>query len=312
LIPDNFDKTRALPLGTPIANTSVVILTDDGQISPVGVPGQICLGGPGLARGYLNQPELTREKFITNPVPELQSERLYLTGDVGSYSADGQITFQGRFDDQIKLRGYRIELPEIERTLRELDAVIDAVVIVQKPEDLLVAYIIANPAVSILAQTIRHDLSSRLPSYMLPDAFEVLTEYPLTTNGKIDKAGLPRHQFHHRGKLVNTVNDDAVASVIYDAWVEILSDDEVTYEDNFFEIGGNSLKIVHILDRLQTHFKDDTAMLAKLDITALFQYPTITSLANYLQLGVETTQADDASTRTNAMNQRDKRKQAGE
>lgn len=304
LIPENFDRTRSLPLGTPISNTSVVILSDDMTVVPVNVPGEIYLGGPGLARGYLNQPELTREKFIANPIPELVSERLYRTGDIGTYRADGQITFLGRVDEQVKLRGYRIELQEIEQALRCLDVIHDALVIVQKPEDLLVAYIIAAPGIIPTLQNVRQQLATNLPTYMLPDAIVLLTEYPLTVNGKIDKAKLPRYQVQRRAVLPNAAIDQDVARIIYDIWVEVLNDDEVTFEDNFFEIGGNSLKIVHIMDHLQKQFVDRKELLAKLDITTLFQYPTITSLANYLTKNDEQEETDNSQ---HKINRRDKR-----
>lgn len=309
LIPKDFDRQRSLPLGTPISNTCVVILSDDMQVVPVNVPGEIYLGGPGLARGYLNQYELTREKFIRNPISELSSEYLYRTGDIGVYRTDGQIAFLGRVDDQIKLRGYRIELPEIEQALRSLSYVIDAVVLVQKPEDLLVAYLIPAPSIVPTLQAVRQMLSMQLPSYMLPDALEIMNEYPLTTNGKIDKVNLPKHQFSRRMKVADATADTTLSKVIYDIWVEVLNDEEVTYEDNFFEIGGNSLKIVHILDRLQAHFVNDTEILSKLDITTLFQYPTITSLAKYLMNDEE---VEGENHNRQSVNRRDKRKKASQ
>lgn len=283
LIENNLDKTIPIPLGTPISNTCAVILSQELQVVPVGVWGEICLGGPGLARGYLNQNELTQEKFIPNPVPELMTDRLYRTGDKGYYRADGQIVFVGRFDDQVKLRGYRIELPEIENALRGLDGVINAVVVVQKPEDLLVAYLIVNPKISILPQTLRQQLSVQLPSYMLPDAIEILDAYPLTANGKIDKMKLPKHEFKHKTNIAPAASlNDGIVTTIHQIWMDILDNRGVTYNDNFFEIGGNSLKIVHVLDRLQDSFKGNKKLLDKLDITCLFQYPTVSSLANYL------------------------------
>lgn len=308
LVPNDFDKSRSLPLGQPVSNTCAVILTENNQITPVGVPGEICLGGQGLARGYLNHDELTHNKFIANPFAELNTTRLYRTGDVGCYRADGQIVFLGRVDNQIKLRGYRIELSEIEQALREIEPVIDAVVIIQKPEDLLVAYIIVQPGLTTSYQLVRQQLMSRLPAYMVPDAIEILAEYPLTTNGKIDKEKLPRFQSQHRS-VVSDDCDNELAAAIRQIWVDVLDDHEVTYEDNFFEIGGNSLKIVHVFDKLQEHFKGQNAILAKLDITSLFQYPTIVALAKFLQDG-EDTKVESELDKSRQISRRDKRKEA--
>jgi amino acid adenylation domain-containing protein len=288
LIPQTIDTHHPLPLGVPINDTSVVILSEHMQLTPVNVPGEIYLGGPRLANGYLNQTELTQEKFIKNPVLELPTNLLYRTGDIGAYRADGQIVFLGRRDDQIKLRGYRIELPEIEQVLRGVEQINDAVVIVQKPEEILVAYIIYVPGQTLNVQLVQDAVARRLPKYMVPDAIEVLSEYPLTNNGKIDKSRLPAHKANRRKTTASLKIDNEIASIIHEVWMEILEDSEVTYEDNFFEIGGNSLKIIHILDRLQTHFCDNAAILKKLDITVLFQYPNIAKLTNFLSGDSET------------------------
>ena len=309
LIPDDFNRAQPLPLGRPITNTSAVILSEKQQICPKNVLGEIYLGGPGLARGYLNQSELTQEKFVNNPFPELKTDRLYRTGDIGYYRQDGQIVFLGRVDNQVKIRGHRIELPEIEQALRETSDVLDAVVLLQKPENFLVAYTITKSGLKLDIKSVRQQLSYRLPHYMLPDAVQWMEQYPLNSNGKIDKQQLPRWDIRHQAKATEadeSVNND-MATLIQQIWVDVLENNQVTRHDNFFEVGGNSLKIILVLDRLQTHFQTNQAIFDKLEIVALFQYPTIDALAAYFMSGqLEAT----PSQHKKRINQRDKRKTA--
>jgi amino acid adenylation domain-containing protein len=309
LIPNNFNRAQPLPLGRPITNTSAIILSENQKICPINVAGEIYLGGPGLAHGYLKQPELTQEKFVKNPFPELKTDRLYRTGDIGYYRQDGQIVFLGRVDNQVKIRGHRIELSEIEQALRETSDILDAVVLVQQPENYLVAYTITKSGLELNIKSVRQQLEHRMPHYMLPDAVQWMKQFPLNSNGKIDKQQLPRWDIRHQSKAADidlSVNQE-MAALIQQIWGDILENNQVTRQDNFFEVGGNSLKIILVLDSLQTHFQTNPAMLNKLDIVTLFQYPTIDSLAAYLQSGLPEATSSQQKKR---INQRSKRKQA--
>lgn len=308
LINNNFDKTRPIPLGTPISNTYAVILTEQQQLAQVGVTGELYLGGPGLAQSYLNQPALTLEKFVANPLAELPVDRLYKTGDLAYYSADGVINFAGRIDNQIKLRGHRIELHEVEQIIRELNAVLDAVVILQKPEDLLIAYVKVNATEAVTGKAIRQQLAGLMPKYMLPDAVVIINEYPLNANGKVDKERLPKFEFQRETISSNdeSWNNNPIFSTIYQVWEEVLAVKNIGYEENFFEVGGNSLKLVHVLERLQTIFSDDPQVQAKLEIATLFQYPTISSLAKYL--GSPAVDSETVNNKQHKIRQKDKRK----
>lgn len=311
-IPANFDHAAPLPIGRPISNTCAVILSEQGQICPVQVVGEIHIGGLGLAKGYLNQPVLTAEKFITNPFNELKTSHLYRTGDLGYYRRDGEMVFWGRVDNQVKVRGFRIELGEIEQRMRELPDILDAVVLLQKPENILVAYSISRSNEQLDIKLIRRQLSHRLPSYMLPDAVHCLSAYPLNNNGKVDRDKLPRWQYKALEISDSTADahENPLFSTIRDIWLDVLGPISIGNHDNFFEIGGNSLKIILILDKLQTRFNTNARVLEKLDIVTLFQYPTIADLANYLS--AENSESVDVPSQRKRINLREKRKSARE
>src|SRR5207253_1837167 len=175
-----------VPIGRPLANSQAFVVDEEMQAVPVGVPGELCLGGAGLARGYLNQPQATAEKFVPNPFNSLRGERLYRTGDRVRYLADGSLDFLGRLDHQVKLRGFRIEMGEIESVLSALPGVREAVVVVREDRfggRRLVAYVVGDVA----AEALRRSLQGRLPDYMVPAAFVTLAALPLTPNGKVDR-----------------------------------------------------------------------------------------------------------------------------
>lgn len=308
-IPQDFNVSQPLPLGRPITNTFAVILSAHHQICPKEVYGELYLGGLGVAKGYLNQPTLTQEKFIDNPFSELNTDKLYKTGDICFYREDGLIMFVGRADNQVKLRGHRIELAEIEQTLREIPTVFDAIVVLQQPENYLVAYLLGHTN-EMDSTKIRRQLARRLPHYMLPDAIECLNAYPLTMNGKVDKDKLPRWQAHATlsdETLIETA-DSEITQIIQNVWEEVLEHPCVGLHDNFFEVGGNSLKLILILERLQMHFKTDRVIFQKLEIVTLFQYSTIHELAVYLSLTEENQRS--APIASKRVNLRDKRKAA--
>jgi amino acid adenylation domain-containing protein len=273
---------ETVPIGTPIANAQIFILDGYGQLAPVGVPGEIHIGGVGVARGYLKRPALTAERFITNPnVPTFQRSnvptfhRLYKTGDQGRYLPDGTIEYLGRIDTQVKLRGFRVELSEIEAVLRQYEAVQDAAVILREntPGDqLLVAYLVAARAVELAP--LRQWLQQKLPDYMLPSAFVELEALPLTPNGKVDRKALPapdgaRSALDAAYVAPCTPEEEIIAGL----WAQVLGVARVGVHDNFFELGGHSLLATQLLSRLREMFQ------VELSLAALFASPTVAGMA---------------------------------
>jgi non-ribosomal peptide synthase protein (TIGR01720 family) len=270
------DGRRPPPIGLPISNTQVFVLDQHLCPVPIGVPGELHIGGVGLARGYLNLPELTAATFIPNPFSQQPGARLYKTGDLARYLPDGNIEFLGRIDHQVKLRGFRIELGEIEAALRQHPAVQETIVLVRedKPgEKRLVAYVVARqePAPSISA--LRHFLQETLPVYMVPAAFVWLQVLPTTPNGKVDRRTLPapeqaRPALEAAFLAPRTVEEHLLASV----WSEVLGLAHVGIHDNFFELGGDSMLSIQVIARAHQAGLWFTP-------TQLFQYPTIAGLA---------------------------------
>jgi len=277
----------AIPIGRPIANTQIYILDQHLQPVPVGVPGELFIGGEGVARGYLNRPELTAEKFIPDPFadegaaqPSGISPRLYRTGDLARYRADGTIEFLGRTDNQVKIRGHRIELAEIEAVLARHPDVREAVVIAREvaPGDQrLVAYhVAANGQVGTAAE-LREFLKQELPDPMVPSAFVSLNKLPLTPNGKVDRKALPdpediRVSLDTAYVAPRTEMEKAIVKL----WCALLRVERVGLHDNFFDLGGHSLLVV----QAQARLRDSLGM--DLPIVRLFQYPTISALTKFL------------------------------
>ncbi|MEO2162683.1 MAG: amino acid adenylation domain-containing protein, partial [bacterium] len=274
------DLGHTVPIGRPIANTTVFIL--DGQLRPVpiGVIGDLYAGGDGLARGYLNQPELTSERFIDNPFADKSGERLYLVGDRARYLADGTIEFFGRSDSQVKLRGYRIELAEIETVLNEHEAVRDAVVAAREdtPGDKrLVAYWIAADEAAPEPSTLREYLADKLPDYMVPAAFVALDEFPLTANGKVDRKALPAPEIDRsQSSETYTPPGSELEETLVEIWQSVLKVDEVGTRDNFFDLGGHSLSLIRVHGAIQKHLG------RKIPMVEMFRFPTVGTLAAFL------------------------------
>jgi hypothetical protein len=248
---------------------------------PVGVPGELYIGGAGLARGYLNRPELTAQKFIANPLSQEPNARLYKTGDLARYHSDGNIEYLGRIDHQVKVRGFRIELGEIEAVLSQHPVVQQSVVIVR--EDIpgnqqLVVYLVHHKEQAPpTASELRHFLKQQLPEYMAPSAFVMLESLPLTPNGKVDRRALPspeglRADLAEAYVPPRTELEQMIATV----WQEVLRVEKVGIHDNFFDQGGHSLLVV------QVHRKLQEILQRNLLITEMFKYPTISSLVEYL------------------------------
>ncbi|HEY1235680.1 MAG TPA: amino acid adenylation domain-containing protein, partial [Candidatus Binatia bacterium] len=275
----SFDSASYLPpIGRPIANTKIYILDSYRRPVPVGVTGEIYIGGAGLARGYLNQPELTAEKFIEHSFHGETASRLYKTGDRARYLSDGTIEFLGRLDDQVKIRGYRVEPGEIEAALAQHRAVQSAVVMVRElaPMDKrLVSYVVVHENATLESKELRAYLKDRLPDYMVPSVFVFLDGLPLTTNGKLDRARLPTPEFAHRGEHVapRTPVEERLARI----WADLLRLDRVGADDNFFDLGGHSLLATQVVSRIAEAFR------IALPCRALFERPTVAELSSHIE-----------------------------
>lgn len=272
-IPEN------IPIGRPLANVRVYLLDQDLNPVPVGVAGELHVAGVGVARGYLNRPELTAEKFIPDPFSSEASARLYKTGDLARYLPSGDIEFLGRGDDQIKIRGFRVELGEIESALAKHPGVRQAVVVAREdvPGDKrLVAYFVAAPGGKPATAELRHYLQGQLPDHMVPSAFVVLPAMPLTPNGKINRRGLPAPEFEPSpdGFALAT---DALQSQLVKIWEDVIGHGPIGIRDNFFELGGHSLMAARLMHRT------GQALGKTLPLAMLFQAPSIEQLATVLR-----------------------------
>ncbi|MFH1937853.1 MAG: beta-ketoacyl synthase N-terminal-like domain-containing protein, partial [Bacteroidota bacterium] len=276
-------------IGRPIANTQIYILDENHSPTPPGIPGELCIGGMGLARGYLNRPELTAEKFLEIEIFG-KPQRIYKTGDLARWLPDGDLEYLGRLDHQVKLRGFRIELSEIEVILSQHDAVREAVVVLYHKDDNpnLIAYLILESdqqsGMTIDAGVLRSWLKARLPEYMVPAVFILLDKLPLTPNGKIDRKALPDPlkgsgapetlQVQSHANFIKP--QTALEKQISEVWQEVLNIERVGIHDNFFDLGGHSLLLIQVQSRLRALVGES------LPVVKLFQYPTIQSLAAHI------------------------------
>jgi amino acid adenylation domain-containing protein len=270
-------RESAVPIGRPIANTTCYLLDTVGQLVPVGMPGELLIGGDGVARGYLNRPELTAEKFVPNPFDP--DSRLYRTGDMAVYLPDGNIEFLRRVDNQVKLRGFRIELGEIEAALGEQPGVRQAVVIIREDaagDPRLVAYVTAREGQEVNTGELRRALATKVPAYMVPSVFMVLSAFPLTNNRKINRGALPvpDHRFnsHKNNVPPRTDMERSVAEIFED----LLGIEQVDITENFFELGGHSLLAARLQRRLCEHFGKELALMQ------LLENPTVAAIADLL------------------------------
>jgi acyl carrier protein len=265
----------SIPIGRPISNMQVYVLDAHLQPVPIGVPGELCIGGDGLARGYLNRPELTAEKFIPNSFSSEDGAYLYRSGDIGRYRFNGEIEYLGRSDRQIKLRGFRIELGEVENVLNQHPAVKQAVVFLREDEvdnKRLVAYIVSDN----ISLELHSFVAEKLPDYMVPSVVVQLEALPLTPNGKVDYLALPVPENRRDLKRDYAMPKTKAERLIAEVWQEILQLEKVGINDNFFEIGGHSLLLVKVQAKLLEVFDRDISAID------LFKYPTIKMLAEYL------------------------------
>ena len=268
---------KSVPIGRPIANTQTYILNPDLQPVPIGVAGELYLGGVQLARGYLNRPELTAEKFINNPfVDDFKSPLLYKTGDLARYLHDGNIEYLGRLDNQVKIRGNRIELGEIEAVLTQHHQVRESLVMAREDTPgvkRLVAYIVfgkSQPSITSL----RESIASKLPDYMIPSAFVFLSQLPLTANGKVNRRALPAPDISSFNQSDNFIAPrDRIEQKLAEIWSEILDINPVGVKDNFFELGGHSLLAINLMAKIQRRFDKQLAL------STLFTNRTVEDLA---------------------------------
>ena len=263
-------------IGQPIDNTRLYVLDKYTQLCPIGVPGELYIGGVALARGYLNQPELTQERFIDNPFANdndkaLGYTRLYKTGDIVSWRADGSLHYIGRSDNQVKIHGFRIELAEIEKALLSIDGLVQAVVIdvKQKNDKYLAAYIVLDDDNLNIAK-VTELLSSLLPEYMIPASFNVVDAIPLTINGKVDKKSLPQPQFVSQSEYLAPRNSQEQA--MCEVWQQILEVKRVGVNDNFFSLGGNSIKAIRLIALIRQNLHQEFT------IKQLFEAKTVSQL----------------------------------
>ncbi|PTX61366.1 surfactin family lipopeptide synthetase A [Kordia periserrulae] len=259
-------------IGTPIANTQVYILNEHHQLVPKGVSGEICIGGKGLAKGYVNTVELTNEKFITNPFNS--SEKIYKTGDIASWSFDNELDFKGRKDHQVKIKGFRIELGEIEYHLHQHENIKEATVIVNdsEAEKTLEAYIVGNTELNV--KDIRGFLANKLPEYMIPQYYHQLEVLPLTNNGKVDRKAL--QQINNKIKTdeevfvaASTPTEETIVSI----WKEEFGLEAISVTTSFFDLGGDSIRAIRVLSKI------NKVLQTKLDVADIFEAPSIQELA---------------------------------
>lgn len=273
------------PIGRPVANTQMYVLDEHRRPLPIGVVGELYIGGTCLARGYLNQPEFTAERFIIDPFTDQPDARLYRSGDFVRFQADGNVEFVGRADDQVKVRGYRIELGEVEAALCQHVAVRQSAVAVnedKKGGKRLVAYIVSHAEGEVSASTLRKFLQERLPDYMIPSLFVSLEHLPLTPSGKIDRTALPEPKTA-RPTLNNNLRlpRNAIEETLAEIWAEVLELDQVGVIDNFLDLGGDSLKANQVLARIEARLG------IELSHKVSFEAPTISEMAALLDLGPE-------------------------
>src|SRR6185369_7213508 len=237
------ESQRAPSIGIPIANTQVYLLDKEMQPVPIGIPGELYIGGQGLARGYKGRGDLTAERFIPDPFTSISGSRLYRTGDLARFLPTGQIDFLGRIDHQVKIRGFRIELQEVEAALLAHPLISDAAVISVKTDYLnnrLAAFFVAAEA-SLTAAELRGFLSERLPDYMIPASFAVLEQLPLTPNGKLDRSRLAALAAEPEPASIFTPARTEAELLLAGIWQEALHLERVGITDNFFELGGDSI-----------------------------------------------------------------------
>ena len=273
------ENAETVPVGQPISNSTCHVLDRGRRLVPLGVPGELYVGGLGLARGYLNDPELTAQRFIDDPFQP--GERLYRTGDRVRRQRNGNLEFLGRLDHQVKLRGHRIELGEIEAILSEHRCVAQCAVVLRKDgcdEPRLTAYWVPRESAETTVAALRNHLRNKLPDPMVPATFVRLPALPLTASGKLDRLALPRPEVAQTeseciGQLPRTALEQTLAAI----WSRLLGPEQPSVDDNFFDVGGNSLLAVRLVAEIEK------ACGAPISVATLFSHPSIARLAEALE-----------------------------
>ncbi|WP_160670940.1 non-ribosomal peptide synthetase [Clostridium sp. C8-1-8] len=269
-------NTDNITIGKPIANTQIYILDEENSLQPIGVSGELCIGGDGLARGYFNRTDLTDEKFIESPFEK--GKRIYKTGDLAKWLPNGEVEFLGRMDQQVKIRGYRIELGEIETILSQHNGIKECVVTARDSKEgykYLAAYYMSDEEISV--SELRDHISRELPSYMIPAYFVRLEKMPLTPNGKIDRKVLPQPKDAVKMSLAQYKEPTTqVEKILVSIWKDILTKSQIGINDNFFELGGNSLLLMKMQIRIDEIYPN------KVKVADVFAYPTIASLSEFI------------------------------
>ncbi len=276
-VDENWTKYKAIPVGRPLPNSTVYILDKDNKLLPIGVTGELCVGGDGVARGYLNREDLNKEKFIENPY--IKGERIYKTGDLARWLPDGNIDFLGRMDYQVKIRGYRIELGEIERELLKNEEIKETVVVDRKDENgdkYLCAFIVAVDEKKLDINEVKEKLSNQIPSYMLPTYIVQLESMPLNQNRKIDRKALPEIDLSQVDTEYVAPPRNEMEEKICKIYSEILGIKKIGIKNNFFQMGGHSLKAIGVVSKLKKELQ------LKVEVSNIFNYPTVEELSNYL------------------------------
>lgn len=297
-VPRNTELGHAIPIGKPVAGSHLFFLDENLEPVAEGEIGEIYIGGEGLSRGYLNQPELTSERFIANPFPGVSSERLYRSGDLGRLLPDGNVEFLGRADNQIKIRGYRIELEEIESALEKQDAVRGAIAVVKggsTDDKQLFAFVVTDPQAAVDRDELKREIAKTLPAYMVPSRIISVGSFPLNSNGKVDRKALVGMVEEARSSLASPTND--TEQTIARTLCEVLGVNAVDVNDNFFDLGASSLQIARLHHRLAAIFGSE------LKILFLYQYPTVRALAKSLDKQ-DTNAAMTPALQTRALRQR--------
>jgi acyl carrier protein len=273
--------TGSVPIGRPIANTQLYVLDENLEPVPPGVTGELYIGGAGVARGYLNRPELTRERFVPDPFSGIAGARIYKTGDLARVRSDAVIEYLGRDDDQLKVRGYRIEPGEIEAALAAQPNVQASAVVAREDEPgkkLLIAYVVLREGGMPATDILRAFLRERLPDHMIPSQFVYLDALPLTPNGKVDRKTLPAPSRDTlgvgKGGGARTATEKAVAAI----WTELLKVDGIGVHDDFFDLGADSLTATGLASQIHATFGVD------LSLASLFEQPTIAGVAAMIDL----------------------------
>jgi amino acid adenylation domain-containing protein len=284
--PEREDQRPTVPIGRPIDNTQIYILDSHLQPAPIGVAGELYISGEGVAAGYLNQPELTKERFVDNPF--VSNSKMYRTGDLCRYMPDGNVEFLGRADDQIKVRGFRVELGEIEATLARHASVRQAVVVAKtdaQGEKRLIAYVVGPSP----KEDLRAYLKEQLPDYMVPTAIIPLQRVPLNANGKVDRQSLLEPEKFQTQSNGYVAPRTAAETKIAEIWSEVLGNERIGLGEDFFEIGGHSLAGIQVMSRILNHFH------VKLEVGTLFDFPTIEGLAQAVERAGESGASETAT-----------------